>query len=1118
MYTTHTEAVPHRIVALALTSVLVLSSPLVAQNRDTRLQSLAQNTDSTWNVTQARGRVYEVDFTTDDGTWMSVDISPDGAWVVFNLLGHIYRMPSAGGLAEVLTQSSGVATNYHPQYSPDGSRIVFISDRAGQSNPWVMNADGTGPRPIFLDLDTRVVEPTWTSDGRAVVLRQQALAGSERSSGIWMYRVDGEPVRELLGADQRGAAWPSLSRDGQYLYYHLAVGPDDMVKGAYQLRRLELVTGQISEITTGTDQEQYRGSSGGAIAPEISPDGRWLAFARRIPDGTISYRGHRIGPRTALFVRDLSSGSERLVMDPIELDMAEGMKTLRVLPGYSWTEDGAEIVISQGGKLRRLDLAEGTVETIPHMARVRRTVSEQARGLRRLSDGPVQVRFTRWQTASPDGQHLLFQAVGRLWVMELPDGEPRRLTPDSFDPLEYSGAWSPDGRWIALTTWDDFERGHLWRIAIDGGSPERLSLDAGEYVNPVWAPDGRSLLVTRGSGATARGRTWANNPWYELVSVPLNASEPHVVARMSTRHDGGAQAGGRRKIVRASFGAEGRVYYPEEAPPDSSRRGTALVSVDPDGNDRRVHVVLPFADEVVPSPDGQWVAFAEAFNVYVAPMPEVSAGNTPRRIDKRRDTGVRRLTLEGGLYPRWRGPSTLEFGSGVRYYRYDVGTQRTDTTEIALSVPRAIPSGTVAFTGARILPMNGGDVIERGNVVVRGGRIACVGVCVTANADWVVEANGATIMPGIVDPHAHHHREHSGILPRRNFEAAAYLAYGVTTTMDPIGWSAAVFPEAEMIEAGLMVGPRVFSTGENMSGGDRARSNEIVSYADAVHEINRLVDWGAIAIKQYGQPRRAQRQWISDVARSANVMVTGEGSDLAYNVGTTLDGQTGWEHPMSYVPLYSDAAEFFGRTGAVYSPTFVVGGASAWSEEYFWQIEDQWKDPKQRRWLPWRHLIPPTRRRVLRPETDYSYPFIAMGMADVIQHGGYGAIGSHGQHHGIGSHWEMWMVATAMSPMETLEVATMHGARFLGIHEDIGSIEVGKLADLLVLNSSPLDDIRNTADIRFVMKSGTLYQADTLDEIWPRPRAYGPYPWVDEDMLRDDDRPIGWWDRRRGGR
>lgn len=1048
---------------------------------------------------------------------MSVDVSPDGRWVVFDLLGHIYRMASSGGSAEVLTQSSGVATNYHPQYSPDGSRIVFVSDRGGQSNPWIMNADGTEPRPVFLDLHTRVVEPTWRPDGRAVVLRQQALAGSRRTSGIWMYDLGGEQARELLGANQRGAGWPSISRDGRYLYYHLAVGPDDMVKGAYQLRRVELANGQISEITTGTDQAQYRGSSGGAIAPEVSPDGRWLAFARRIPDGTISHRGHRIGPRTALFVRDLRSGSERLVMDPIEMDMAEGIKTLRVLPGYSWTEDGSEIVISQGGRLRRLNVTESTVETIPHTARVRRTVSEQTRSRRRLADGPVQARFTRWQTASPDGRRLLFQAVGRLWVMDLPDGEPRRLTPESFDPLEYSGAWSSDGRWVAFTTWDDFERGHLWRISMEGGQPERLSADAGEYVNPVWAPDLGSLLVTRGSGATARGRSWANNPWYEIVSVPLDGGEPRIVARASTRHDGGAQAGGRRQIVRASFGAEGRVYYPEEAPPDSTRRGTALVSVRADGTDRRVHVVLPFADEIVPSPDGRWVAFAEAFNVYVAPMPEPQADGSPSRMDKRENVDVRRLTLEGGLYPRWRGPSTLEFGSGARYYSHDVVSQLTDTARIDLAVPRAIPGGSLAIAGARILPMSGGNVIERGTVVVRAGRITCVGECDTGGVDRIVDVTGATIMPGIVDPHAHHHREHSGILPRRNFEAAAYLAYGVTTTMDPIGWSAAVFPEAEMIEAGLMIGPRVFSTGENMSAGDRARSNEIASYEDAVHEINRLIDWGAVAIKQYGQPHRAQRQWISDIARSANLMVTGEGSDLAYNVGTTLDGQTGWEHPMSYAPLYGDAAEFFGRTGAVYSPTLVVGGASAWSEEYFWQAEDQWRDGKQRRWLPWRHLIPPTRRRVLRPDTDYTFPFIAMGMADIIDRGGFGAIGSHGQHHGIGSHWEMWMVAAAMTPMNTLEVATMHGARFLGMHEDIGSIEVGKLADLVVLNANPLEDIRNTADIRFVMKAGTLYEADTLDEVWPVPRSYGPYPWVDEDMLRDDDRSIRWWDRRLGG-
>ena len=1124
-----------RVWAALLPLVLALPVPVVAQRSDT-----------TWDVMLARGETRTIDFTTDEGTWMSVDLSPDGRWIVFDLLGHVYRVRAEGGSAEALTQTSGVAVNIQPRYSPDGALIAFVSDRGGQNNLWVMREDGSEPRPILHDLATRVVEPTWTPDGRYIVVRQQALQGSSRTSGIWMYPVDGGAGRELLGSRQRGAAWPSLSHDGRYLYYHFPGGPSDFLKGAYQIRRLDLATGRISEVTSGDDEAQYRGSSGGAIAPEVSPDGRWLAFARRIPDGTISYRGLRIGPRTALFLRDLRSGAERVVMDPIELDMAEGIKTLRLLPGYGWSDDGGSIVISQGARLRRLHVASGRVETVPFTARVLREASEQARGVQELSDGPLRVRFTRWQTASPDGGRLLFQAVGRLWLMDLPEGEPRRLTPDSFEPLEYSAAWSPDGRWIAFTSWDDRERGHLWRIAPEGGPPERLSAEPGEYLNPVWSPDGRSLVVTRGSGATARGRAMANNPWYELVSVavgggervggggvqggtdPRSSGDLHVIARLSTRHDGGAQAGGRRQIVRASFGPEGRIFYPEEAPPDSSSRGVALVSVRPDGTDRRVHLTLPFADEAVTSPDGRWVAFAEGFNVYLAPMPgrarnpAGAATEDARAAPLHIDTGVgppavRRVSLEGGLYPRWRDATTLEFGSGSRYYVHDVLSQRTDTARIDLSVPRAIPTGTIALTGARILPMNGGAVIERGSVVARAARIVCVGSCDTGDADRVVDVSGKTIIPGIVDTHAHHHREHSGILPSQNFEAAVYMAYGVTTTMDPIGWSAAVFPEAEMIEAGLMVGPRVFSTGENMSAGDRARSNEIGSYEDAEHEINRLVDWGAVAIKQYGQPRRAQRQWIADIARRKNVMVTGEGSDLPFNIGTTLDGQTGWEHPMSYTPLYGDVARFFGQAKAVYSPTFVVGGASAWSEEYFWQSEDLWKDEKQRRWLPWRHLIPPTRRRTLRPETDYAFPFIALGMADVIAQGGYGAIGSHGQHHGIGSHWEMWMIATAMSPLETLEVATMHGARYLGMQNDLGSLEVGKLADLVVLNSNPLDEIHNTADIAYVMKAGTLYEADTLDEIWPTERPFGDYHWVDPDMLRTDDRPVGYWDRRPGG-
>ena len=216
---------------------------------------------------------------------------------------------------------------------------------------------------------------------------------------------------------------------------------------------------------------------------------------------------------------------------------------------------------------------------------------------------------------------------------------------------------------------------------------------------------------------------------------------------------------------------------------------------------------------------------------------------------------------------------------------------------------------------------------------------------------------------------------------------------------------------------------------------------------------------------------------------------------------------------MSYVPLYSDAAKFFGLADAVYSPTFIVGGGGAWNEEYFWQESSAWDDEKMRRWLPWRQLVPHARRPIKRPLTDYSFPMVAQGMADVIAEGGWGAIGSHGQEHGIGSHWEIWMAASAMGAHGALDVATRQGANFLGALDDIGTLENGKLGDLLVLNSNPLDNIRNTTDIQYVMKGGVLYDAATLDQQWPNQEPFGDYYWSEPDMYRDDDRSTDYHDQ-----
>ncbi len=1070
------------------------------------VQPLCAQAPDNWDVTKPRGTPQRIEFTTSEGTWMSTDITPDGQWTVFNLLGHIYRVRATGGDAECLTQNSGIAVNFHPRISPDGRTIAFVSDRQGQSNLWLMDLDGGNPRPVTRDVDARYMEPTWSADGRFLVARKIGAVKLLDVSIVMVHRDGGQGATLVKVDNNMFPGSPKLSTDGRSLYYEAVAGPvngyynhADTLQGDAQIRRLDLLTGRTDQITAGRVAQQDRGSSGGAYAVELSPDGRFLAFARRMPDGVLSYKGKLFGPRTALWVRDLETGSERLVMDPVEYDFSEGLAPIdQTLPGYRWTADGQSIVISQGGKIRRLDLASGKVSTIPFNARVQRAASERVKPSMRISDGAFESKFPRWHTVSPDGKTLAFQAVGRIWLMDLPTSTPRRLTPESFQPYEYYPAWSPDGRSIAFASWDEKERGHLFVAAVNGASPTQVTKQGGEYLAPVWAPDGQSLVVARGAGATARGQGLVRSQYWDLVNAGLTGDAARQIARVTGL------------IPRISF-ANGRVFYYEPA-------GAAqlLVSVAADGNDRREHLKVTNAGEIAVSPDAMWLAFTLGGNVFIAPMAATGyAGALPEIGKSGGALPVTRLSTAGGIFPRWRNARTLTFGNGNQFVSYDVASKRTDSATIKLSVPRDLPKSAIAFINARILTMENQRVIDKGTIVIRAGRIACVGDCSTAGVDRTVDLEGRTVIPGLIDLHAHHHREQETIQPPHDFETAIYLAYGVTTTFDPTTSSLNVFPTAELIEAGGMIGPRVFTSAEFMLPREGAWTNVYATPADAFDDAARRVAWGAVGLKDYMQATRYQRQWVVEAGRRLGVMVTAEGSlDIDHKIGMALDGHTGFEHATAHLPLYSDFTTLLGRLGSAYSATPSIGGGGAWGEEFFWQESDVWKDPKQQRWLPWRQLIPHTRRRMLRPPTDYSIPLLAQGAADIVAAGGIAPIGSHGQQHGIGSHWDTWIYAEAMGPMGALEAATLHGAKFLGVERDLGSIAVGKLGDLVVLNADPLQNIHNSANIRYVMKAGVLYDADSLDELWPRQRSFGDYYWYTSEVYRSDVRPIDYHDQQ----
>ncbi len=1041
-----------------------------------------------WDITRPRGTPREVDFVTREGTWMSVDVSPDGKSLVFDLLAHVYRVPIEGGRADCLTQPSGIATNFQPRWSPDGRRIAFVSDRAGQNNLWVMEADGGNPRIVHPDLVSRHAEPSWAPDGRSLYATRffpNTRGGWTKTAEIWRFPLDGAPPEKLLGTPDTQVWSASPSADGRYLYYHQASAPIVSADGFYKisdqhhLRRLDLERGHGEAVTAAESRSYYRRLPFYEVAPRVSPDGRSLAFVRNVPGGSLQAAGGTFAQQAGLWIRDLETGRERLLMHPVTPTQVEihSMFHQDFVPGYAWAPDGRSIALSQGGKLRRVSLVDGAVSTVPIEARVRRTISEQNRPSARIDLEPFEVRVPRWPALSPDGKTLLFEAVGSIWRKEFPGGAPARLVEGDPETFELSPAWSADGREIAFATWNDAEGGHVWKVAAGGGKPVRLTARAGEYLNPAWSPDGRSVVAVKGAGASFRGLSMSDNGWFDLVRIPAGGGEDALVHRMRPQQ-------GETQFTRPFFGPGGRIYFTEQG---ASGRN-ALASVGPDGSGRREHASFALSEDVQLSPDGSRVAFHAAHNVFVAPFSE------GRHYDHDGGGDVRRAWGATGRYPVWGRDGRLRFLSACRLM--DDG----EPVELGLKVPSDFARGSVALVGARIITSDEAGVLERGTVVVRDGRIAAVGNVEPGGVDRVIDATGKTIIPGLVDGHAHNQASAPDLLRPRNWQSAKYLAYGVTTAHDPAARANVTFQLAELTRAGRVLGPRLYAAGVPLRSWGENR-HEIRTYEDAAENVERLASEGARSIKQYFQINRFQRQWIAEACRrTGGLLLTGEGMDVQYDLGTIMDGQNANEHPVMQLPYYGDLLEFFRQTGTHFSPTLVTPGGGHMLLEYFMSRTDLPRDARELNFTNWRTAFR-QKFEVRIPLEEYQASLVIAGVKAFRERGVLVALGGHGEVPGASSHFDLWLHALGLPPLECLKIGTIETARYLGLDRDVGSIKAGKLADLVVLNSNPLEDIRNSADIQYVMKGGRLYESATLDQVWPEKKPFGPRPWKDDAVL-----------------
>lgn len=1036
-----------------------------------------------WDVNAPQGAVVrQVALDLTEGSWMDLDVSPDGRTIAFTLLGDIYTMPIAGGTPRRIAE--GLAWEVQPRFSPDGTRIAFTSDRGGGDNIWTMNADGSNKQQVTKEEFRLLNQPSWSPDGKYIAAKKHFTTGRSLGTGeVWLYHASGGGgvllVKRASEQLQKELGEPTFSPDGKGIYYtrNITRGPifeyaQDSNTDLFNIERYDMATTEVTTVASG---------AGGSVRPNPSPDGKMIAFVRRER------------AKSKLYVRDLASGEERKIYDALDQDVQETWAVTGVYPNMDWTPDSKSVVFWAGGKIRRVDADGSNAREIPFRVNDTRGVVDGPHPQIAVSPDRFMTKIPRWAQASPDGRTIVFESLGKLYVKPASGGAAKRLT-SGGDGFELFPSWSRDGKSLVFVAWTDAGLGTISVVAASGGKPRAVTTQPGHYSRPRFSPDGRIIVFERVGGGGLTSPRWGDNPGaYRIAS------------------SGGAMTLIANDVAEPHFGAANdRVFMVAQA-----KEKRQLVSTDLNGEAKRVHASGDLVTAYQVAPDGQSFAFRQNYEGFVMPL---MPGAQEVSVDgKGGPLPVVRVSSGGADWLHWSG-TRLNWSMGPTLYSVTAPTlfasapraddapkfkAPTSGVSLAMEVTADRPSGSVVLSGARVVTMADaeGGIIDDGVVVVTNGRIAAVGkrgsVAIPAGAK-TVDVTGKTIIPGLVDAHAHGPQGSDELVPQQNWSLMQNLALGTTTLHDPSSRSAEIFPAAEMQRTGLILGPRVFSTGEIVYGAKAPDVYaQIDSYEDALAHVRRLKAQGANSIKNYNQPRREQRQQVVAAARAENMQVVAEGGSLfGMDMNLIADGNSTLEHNIPLGVFYQDVVDFFAGSKTNYTPTLVVSYGGPAGDPYWRQATDIYEQPLLKAHTPPNDLAADGARRVKAPEGDYVDDDNAREAHKVAKRGVLVSIGAHGQQAGIGPHWELWsFVRGGMTPLEALAAGTITSAKSLGMAKDIGSLEPGKLADLVVLDADPTVAIRNSEKVRQVMLGGRLYDAATLNEVTTGTRKRLPYYW-----------------------